>query len=410
MPLSKQQLCELRAMIDPIIKEALSDSVEAAVEQAIKGEYSDRSYLAKILGGSGGRAAKGDLARAAQVFARLGMVAAFSHDTETARDMARVLDVSDEFATACKAAQTAGSAANGGLLIADDMAADVIPLLRPYSVTRRIGALEVSIPRGTKQTPKITSGVSSGYVGEGQSIPSSQLKTGAIVFTAHKLATLVVLSNEMRKFSADRGAFGAETVVFNDMMASIGQVEDDKFLFGTGTQNQPLGITLQVASGNKFNANGTINVTNVVADLQKAMTKLGNADIPMHRPAWIWAPRTTNYLMTLLDANGHFVFRAEVEQGRLFRWPYFESNNIPINLGAGSDESKVILVDAAQVMIGDVDEIDVARTDSATVTIDGQSQNLFERDMSALRIRRWNDILLRYSTAIAVIEAVKWGA
>ena len=116
--------------------------------------------------------------------------------------------------------------------------------------------------------------------------------------------------------------------------------------------------------------------------------------------------RTTNFLMTLLDTNGHFVFRNEIEQGRLFRWPYFESNNIPSNLGSGTDESLIILADMAEVVVGDVASVEIARSDSATIN----GINLFERDQQAIRLRQWNDVVLRHDVGIAVMEAVKWGA
>lgn len=411
MPLTKEQLRELRAMVEPIVSEAFTDSMREAVEKAIKGELREvrsGSYTDKILGGahSGASARRAtQLPHPAKVFARLGLIAAtYQGDLTLARDMARVLDVEAEF----KAAQSAGSGAGGGFLIADDMADDIIELLRPFSVMRRIGAIEVPIPRGTMRTPRIDVGVSSGYVAEGQAIPTSSLKTGQVVLTAKKLVTLSVLTNELGTFSADRGVYNVDEVIVGDMLGSMGQVEDQKFLRGTGSQAEPLGITLQVKSTHKFNANATISVANVVADLRTAMSKLGSADVPMRRPAWIWAPRTTNYLMTLLDANGHFVFRQEIEQGRLFRHRFFETNNIPTNLGAGSDESQIILLDAAEVMLGDVAEISVDRSDSATVKIDGVDTNLFETDRRAIRVRRWNDIRLRHDVGAVVIEQVKW--
>ncbi|MCH9027830.1 MAG: hypothetical protein IIA05_12090, partial [Proteobacteria bacterium] len=76
----------------------------------------------------------------------------------------------------------------------------------------------------------------------------------------------------------------------------------------------------------------------------------------------------------------------------------------------GSNESKVILVDATEVVIGDVPQVSVDRTSSATVKIDGVDTNLFERDMSAIRLRLWNDLILRHDVSAAIIEAIRWGA
>lgn len=411
MPLSKHQLGELRSMIQPIIDETIADSVREAIEQAIKGEMRSgpASYIDKVLGqhiSAGARRAK-ELPHAAKVFARLGLIAAtYQGDRALALDMAKVLDIEGEY----KSAMSAGSGVGGGFLLADDMADDIIELLRPYSVMRRIGAIEVPIPRGTMRTPRIDVGVSSGYVAEGRAIPASALKTGQVVLVGRKLATLVVLSNELSTFSADVGVFNADQVILNDMLASMGQVEDDKFLRGSGAQAEPLGIVNQVASTNKFNANATINVANVVADLGKAITKLRTANVKFVRPVWIFSGRTEVFLQTLLDSNNNFVFRSEIENGRLLRWPFHSTENIPSNLGAGTDESLIILADASEIMLGDVNGISVDRSDSATVKIDGVDTNLFETDRRAIRVRRWNDIQLRHEVGIAVIEQVKWGA
>ena len=90
--------------------------------------------------------------------------------------------------------------------------------------------------------------------------------------------------------------------------------------------------------------------------------------------------------------------------------PFFTTNNIPNDLGGGSNESKVILVDASEVIIGDVPQVSIDRTNAATVKIDGVDTHLFERDMAAIRLRQWNDLILRHDVAAAIIEAVKWGS
>lgn len=80
---------------------------------------------------------------------------------------------------------------------------------------------------------------------------------------------------------------------------------------------------------------------------------------------------------------------------------------IPNDLGGSNNESVVILVDAAQVMIGDVDQVVVDRSTDATLDIDGTETNLFSHDLRSNRTRQRNDIRLRHDVGISVIEAVK---
>lgn len=404
MTLTRKQKDRLRDQLRPLVNDEVQEAVERAVGRILKDESNQSPYVDKIFdrGGRGGR--KGSLPHSAKVFARLGLATAIGQDSAMALEAARTLNIEDEY----KKAMSAGSAADGGLLLQDDQANEVIELLRPVSVMRQIGAREVPIPRGAMRTPRIDVGASSGYVAEGAAIPASDIKTGSVVLTAKKLATLVVLTNELARFS--QGDVNVDEIVLNEMLASMGETEDVQFIFGTGSEASPTGITVQVAAASKFDATAGQAIDDVVSDLQTLMAKLANANVKMRQPVWIWSPRTSLFLMTLLNANGQFVFRSEIEQGRLFRWPYFETNNIPNNLGAGTDESLVIAADASEIMLGDVAQVGIDRSTAATVTLDGNLTSLFETDRAAIRTRTWNDIRLRHDVGVAVMEKVQWGA
>lgn len=402
MPLDRKQRERLREQVKPLVTDLVRDQVEREVGKLTSKAPGESDYADLILN-STRRHGKGDLPHGVQIFAKLG-IAQTMPDSGMARDAARTMGVEDEYSKALSAGQAEG----GGLLLQDDQATEVIEYLRPFSVMRRIGARSVDIPRGTMRTPRIDVGATSGYVGEGQAIPASDIQTGAVTLTAKKLATLVVLSNELARFSIDDPQI--DQIVLNEMLASMGQTEDVAFLRGSGTEAEPQGIVNQVAAANKFDANATVNLTNVVSDLRQAMTNLLNNDVPMQNPVWIWSPRTSLFLKTLLDTNGQFAFRDEIERGRLFQWPFFQTNNIPNDLGAGNDESLVIAADAQEVMVGDVAQIGIDRSTQATVTLNGVLTSLFETDRAAVRTRSWNDIRLRHNVGVSVIEAVTWGA
>ena len=410
MALTKAQRERLQAIVQPMIAQEMKD-LEGIVEDAVRKATSGSStgYLDKILGSQPARSNK-DLPIAARTFARLGMIQAASNgDRATALDLARTLDVEAEY----KSALAAGSAEGGGLLITEDSADELIELLRPFSAMRRIGAIEVPIPRGTKRTPRIDVGVTSGYIAEGQAIPASELKTGSVVLIARKLATLIVFSNELAQFTQG-SAFNVDAVLVGDMLQSMGATEDVAFLFGTGSEAEPLGITLQAHADNIFDATqagAAATLDEVRTDLRKLEAALLNADVPMQRPVWLMSPRSRLFLRDIRDADDRGVFGEEMARsGTINGIPFVQTNNIANDGGSGSNESKVILVDAAEVMIGDVAQIGVDRSNQATVTIDGSPVNLFETDRSAVRTRQWNDIVLRHSFGCAVLEAVKWGA
>ncbi len=405
--MNKLQRAQLRKILQPMIQNGLQSAVEEEVEKLAR-EASPTSYVSQVFSGRGGHVGKQrqELPEAARVFARLGLLAGLSSgDHSQEIELARTLDVESFY----KQAQSAGSAEGGGLLIIDDMASEIIELLRPFSVVRRIGARSVGIPRGTLRTPKITAGVSSAYVAEGKAIPSSKIKVGQISLQARKLATLVAFTNELRTFAGD-----VDSILLDDMLASIGQTEDVAFLFGSGSENEPKGITNWTIAANKFDAaqaGGTATLTEVQGDLRKSEELLLSADVPMRNPVWLMSPRSRLFLRDLRDTQDKGVFGDEMRESRTINGiPFFQTNNIANNLGGGADESLVILVDASEVVIGDVEALGIDRSDSAVIKIDGTDTSLFESDMSAVRLRMWNDLILRHDVSAAVLEAVKWGA
>ena len=409
-----------REQLKKLLKQILSDvDIHGQVSTAVREEVAkiqtdlghspgpgSTSYTQTILNGHDARdhRQRRELPEAAKVFARLGLVAGLSSgDHSQEIELAKTLDVEAQF----KAAQSAGSAEGGGLLIVDDLAGEIIELLRPFSIIRQIGARSVSIPRGTLRTPKITSGVSSAYVAEGKAIPAGKIKVGQISLVARKLATLVVFTNELRTFAGD-----IDSILLDDMLASIGTTEDVAFLFGSGAENEPRGITNWVTIDNVFDATqagGTASLTDVQTDLRTAEELLLSADVPMRSPVWLMSPRSRLFLRDLRDTQDRGAFSDEMRQSRTINGiRYFTTNNIPNDLGGGT-ESLVILVEASEVVLGDVEMLGIDRSDSAVIKIDGTDTSLFESDMSAIRVRQFNDLILRHDVSAAVIEVVKWG-
>ena len=417
--LTAKQKVDLRKLLGPLLHEALEEGLAPAIQEEIgkmsrmpempDGSGRLHSYTDQILSGRGDGHVRGrrhELSEAAKVFARLGLVAGLSSGNQSQEmELARVLDVESQY----KAAQSAGSAESGGLLIVDDLADEIIGLLRPFSVVRQINPRLVGIPRGTLRTPKITSGVSSGYVGEGKAIPAGKITVGQISLVARKLATLVVFTNELRTFAGD-----IDSILLDDMLASIGTTEDLAFLFGSGTENEPRGITNWVTIDNVFDATqagAKATLTEVQDDLRAAEELLLSADVPMLNPVWLMSPRSRLFLRDLRDTQDEGVFGNEMRQsGTINGRRFFETNNIPNNLGSGTDESLVILVEPSEIIIGDVEMLGIDRSDSATVLLDGVATSLFESDMSAIRVRQFNDLVMRHDVSASIIEVVKWGA
>lgn len=317
-------------------------------------------------------------------------------------------DLADQWAEARKKALAAGDATAGGFLVPTQFSQDFITLLRSKTVMRKLGVPTLQLPTGTIKIGKATAGATAGYIGENNNAPKSELATGQVALTFKKLAVLTPVSNDLLRYSSP----GADAIVRNDLMAAMSVKEDSAFIRGDGTDGSPKGLLNWAVNGNKVTANGTVSNQNTATDLGKLMQKLMEADIPMVNPVWIMAPRTKNYLITLQNTNGAFVYKDEMAQGTLWGYPFAITTGVPTNLdftGAGSsDESEIYFFDAGQAVIGEAENIMVDASQEAAYHDGSAVRAAFSLDQTVVRALAEHDFVVRYDKAIAILQGVDW--
>lgn len=303
-------------------------------------------------------------------------------------------------------ALSAGDATAGGFLVPTQVSDELIELLRPRSVIRKLGPTIVPMDTGVIEIPKITGGATASYIGENENIPTSQETFGMLRLTWKKLAAIVPISNDLLRFSNP----SADTIVRNDLVAAVAQREDSAFLRDNGTDHTPKGIRHWIPSANVIPVNATVNLANITSDLSKAVLALENANARMISPAWIMAPRTAMFLMTIRDANGNFQYRDEMSgpNGTLWGFPFATTTQIPINLGGGGNESEIYLVDMADVILGEASNVMIDVSNEAAYVENGVVVSAFSRDQTLMRVITHHDIGLRYDAAGVVLTEVDW--
>jgi HK97 family phage major capsid protein len=292
----------------------------------------------------------------------------------------------------------------GGVLIPPGFSMEVIELLRERAVVRSMNPTMVPMPNGSMQFPKLTGGATAGYIGESQNLPATEQTFGQINLTWKKLACLIPISNDLLRFEAS----GADAIVRDDSVAAMAIREDQAFLRSDGSEFSPKGLLYHCPAANKFNANGTVNLANVTTDLATAILTLRNANVRFIRPGWLMAPREEMYLMSVRDTNGNFAFRDEMMGGRLWGFPYASTTEIPINLGTGTDESEVYLVDFADVIIGEANSLMVSASDVAAYHDGSAVQAAFSLDQTVMRLIAHHDMNVRHEESICIIEQTVW--
>lgn len=295
--------------------------------------------------------------------------------------------------------------ANGGFYLSQALSNEIIPALRNQTVIRKAGASNTSLIDGSLLMRTEGNGAIAYWTGEGSALTQSTITGNQMKISSNRLGTFVVINNKLLEYANPT----LEAEVQQDLIYALSAKEDVTFLRGGVAQYAPTGILNLIDSGNKFNANGTVSVANVVLDLGKAVYKLRTANIPMYRPAILISPRTEYYLTTVRDTNG-FVFKDEMANGKIYGMPYFVSNYIPDNLGIGSNESEIYVGDFAQALIGDNGGMNIQVVPGGTYHSNGSAVSGLLTGETVIASEMDVAFGIKYAKAFSVIQAVKWGA
>lgn len=301
-------------------------------------------------------------------------------------------------------ALAAGSAGAGGFLVPDVFVSEMIDLLRPASVVRRMGAVTVPMPGGVLTWPRQTGGGTASYLGENQNIAVTEQTFGQLRMTARKLAALTPISNDLIRFAS----VSADNVVRNDLVAAMAQAEDVNFIRSEGLGAGPKGLRHWAPSTNVITVNATVNLANVTTDLGKLYLALRNANSRMVNCGYLMAPRTENYLRNLRDGNGNKAF-PEMMNGTLQGYPYGVTTQIPINLAVtGTNESEIYFVDFNDAIIAEVPGMRIDASGEAAYHDGSSVVAAFSLDQTVIRVITEHDFAMRYESSVAVLSDVDW--
>lgn len=301
------------------------------------------------------------------------------------------------------AMETGGGSA--GALVPDNMHDEIIELLRPRTVVRMLGARNVPLPNGNLSMPRMTSGASAGYVGEGNDVLASEGSTDDVNLSAKTMITLVPMSNQL----IGRAGFRIEQIVLNDMINAMAVREDKAFLRDDGTSNTPTGFKKTATDASRTSAwSGTADLATIDAYLDGLILTLMNSDSLLIQPGWAMSPRTYMKLFGLRDGNGNKVY-PELAQGLLKGYPVKHTTTIPTNLGAGTNESEIYFADWNDVVIGEQENMKVDFSREATYKDSGGTLvSAFSRNQSVVRVVAEHDIGFRHPEGLVLGTGVTW--
>lgn len=398
---------QLKEIIGSSVSKAVQEQWAAADAKAREGEV-ERKHAAGLLEGGASDEGQGEQGRFGRGGTEKGLNAAryIKYMLQGRQDPDRAAKLAKAAGhEAVSKALSASSMTGGGFMLPPQFSDEVIDLLYPATVVRRMGVSTMPMEGGSLTLPYLATGTTATYVGENQTAGVSQLSGGQLQLSDKKLAIVTPVSNDLLRINSAK----ADAVIRNNLVAQMAIKEDVTFIRSDGTSGTPKGMLFWADAANKFAANASVSLANVTNDLGNAIFLLENANVMFKNPGWLFSPRTKKYLMTVRDGNGNLVFQPEMKTGTLMGYPFAVSQQIPNNTGAGSS-SEVYFVNFADLVIAERSALIMDVFPGASyVDAGGNTVSGVQNDQTLLRTLAMHDFGAQYrGKEIAVITAVNW--
>lgn len=298
------------------------------------------------------------------------------------------------------------SSVQGGLLVSETLATDIIPILYPLSSFFEGGPRRIPMPQGSYRQVAGASSATAAYTAEGANIVVSQPTFKDINMTAHKLAGIVPITNELLQYSL--GA--AEDFVRADLAQVMSNKADSAAYLGTGFVDEPIGIFNQPGILKVVAYNSTTpSAAQVDATARTMLNAVVRFPVLLNKLEWRMAQTTLGYLQDMRDGNNNLIYEGLQGDNPTFKGYRVRVANFPENLGGGTNETYMALISFSNVLYGEARGLELAVSDEATIIQNGTAVSMFSTDSTAIRAITSHDFGLRYNEAVVLATAVKWG-
>jgi HK97 family phage major capsid protein len=226
----------------------------------------------------------------------------------------------------------------GGYTVPDILSSELIDKARANSVVMQAGARTGPLTSDSNTIAKVLTDPTPAWRAEAGAVANSDATFGAVVLTPRSLAVQIDISAELMADSLNLGTS------LPDMLSAAMALELDRVaLIGSGTAPEPQGIAGTSGIGT-FAQNA---LTANYANLSKARTGvMTNNRGPLS--AYIMHPRDEGSFVDLLDSNGQPLMAPSA----ISAIPMLTTTQIPVDGGAGNDESTIIAGNFSHLLVG----------------------------------------------------------
>lgn len=228
-----------------------------------------------------------------------------------------------------------GTSTAGGNLVSTDLrTGDFVDLLRNRLALASVGATVLNGLQGNVSIPRQTSAASAFWVGEGGNPTESQQAFDQISMTPKTIGAFVDYSRKLLL----QGSIDVESMIRMDLAKVLSLEIDRVGIYGTGSTNQPLGLTNTTGLGSQ-----TITGTGTFAEYVSMETKVAVANADVASMYYILNATSRGALKTTEKSAGGTVGNFALMDDTLNGYPVVVSNQLGTNDCLFGDFSQMIL-------------------------------------------------------------------
>lgn len=275
-----------------------------------------------------------------------------------------------------------------------NLTSEFIELLRGRTAVDQLASRMREVPFNIKM-PQQTGAVSVGWVGETKRKPTTNPTIGSVTLTKSKVAGIVLLSDELMRFSSPK----ADRIIRDDFVKSTAQFIDADFFDPTKaeTDDSPASI---LKDSNKIDSSGATGA-DIEADLAKVIKVLTDANVPLEGAHWVMSESRAASLSIMRDALGKKYFEDMNLNGAKYLL------TLPVLISSGTPD-KIVLVVPGEIMLADDNVLDFAVSSEASINMGTDLApewvNLFEQNLMAIRAERFIRWKKRHVHAAAYLQ------
>lgn len=197
-----------------------------------------------------------------------------------------------------------GTDSEGGYLVPDEYEATLIDKLADENIMRGLATI-ITSANGDKKIPVVASHGEAVWTDEGSEYTESDDEFGTVSLGAHKLSTIIKVSEELLNDSA----FNLETYISSEFARRMGAAEELAFINGNGT-GKPTGV-INTAEVGVTSASANAITTDEIIDLYHSLRT------PYRKNAvFLSNDSTIKAIRKLKDSTGQYLWQPGLQAGQ----------------------------------------------------------------------------------------------